>query len=70
MSCRVRIFCQKFFVDQRRRYSVAYSKGHTAPIFCYYFFFPEALHMEGVVVETSKGGLEIESSSALFNSRK
>ena len=30
-----------------QRYSVAYSKGHTAPMF--FFFFSETLHMEGVV---------------------
>jgi hypothetical protein len=43
---------------QRQRCSVANSKGHTAPMF-YYFFFPEALHMKGVVVDTSKGAHSI-----------
>jgi hypothetical protein len=49
-----------FYADfQRQRYSVAYSKGHTASMFYYYYFFPEALHMEGVVVKTLKGAHSI-----------
>jgi len=38
-------------VDQRQRYKVVYSKGHTTPMFYYYLFifFLEALHMEEVV---------------------
>jgi hypothetical protein len=39
---------------QRQRYS----KGHTAPMFYYYYlfiYFPETLHTEGIIVETSKG---------------
>ena len=34
-------------INRRQHYIIAYSKGHTAPIFYYYYFFPGALHMEG-----------------------
>jgi hypothetical protein len=56
-----------FDLFQSQRYSDAYSKGHTAPTFYYLFiylfiiFSPEALHMEGVVIETSKADHLIEN---------
>ena len=54
MAEKVTFLWQNIF-NQRQRCSVAYSKGLTAPMFYYLLFFPEALHMEGVVVESSKG---------------
>ena len=46
-----------FKIYERQRYSVAYSKGHTVPMFYYLFIFSEALLIEVVVVKSSEAHL-------------